>query len=112
MNPHRVALPASLDNRMALGEESGLALACPTPGDQGLVLAPFLSGLQPLSGAEQPRAEGRTEGGSPSLGPAPGAGRLAALRPLPGISRWFSEALSFHFHFQPLALASECGGSA
>lgn len=76
-----VGLPASPDNRTALGEESG---SC---GMAGANPAPFLSQLQPVSGAEQPRAEGRAGGGSPSLGPSSGAGRLSALRPFPGISR-------------------------
>lgn len=47
--------------------------------------APSLSKLQPVSGAEQPRAEGRAGGGSPSLGPASGARRLSTLGPFPGI---------------------------
>ncbi|XP_028701403.1 AP-4 complex subunit mu-1 isoform X5 [Macaca mulatta] len=45
--------------------------------------APSLSKLQPVSGAEQPRAEGRAGGGSPSLGPASGARRLSTLGPFP-----------------------------
>lgn len=47
--------------------------------------APSVFIPQPVSGAEQSRAEGRARGGSPSLGPAPGTRRLSTLRSFPGI---------------------------
>lgn len=78
----------------------GVGLAC-SRGRQGLSPAPFLSKLQPVSGAEQPRAEGRAGRGRPSLGPSSGARRLSALSPFPGTSYRFCKALSFHLHFQP-----------
>lgn len=55
------------------------------PRQVPLCPGPSLSMFQPVSGAKQPRAKGRSRGGSPSLEPAPDTRRLPTLRPFPGI---------------------------
>lgn len=55
------------------------------PRKQPLSLASSLSTIQPVSGTEQPRSEGRAGRRSPSLGPAPGTRRFSTLWPFPGM---------------------------
>lgn len=81
---------ASFPGRQGGGGEGGTRL----PQEGRLTAVPLVSKLQPVSGAERPRTEGRARGRSPPLGPASGARRLPAVRPFPGMSCQVPETFS------------------